>query len=117
MTPRETSVPSSASFTARASVVNRTHRVVRDQALSMRQRRDRSRSLWLPIAIASPLLLLVCYAMWDMLEGYEIVPNGIPDASGQLFLLMLWVLPVTAFLVGLAWLRRGRSRSGQERVE
>jgi hypothetical protein len=101
---------------ARASVVNRTHRVVREQALAMREQRSRSRSLWLPIAICSPLLLLVCYAIYDSLETGEFSPTGVADGSGQLFLLMIWLLPVTAFLVGLVLFRLGRNRSQQERM-
>ena len=94
--------------TARASVVNRTHRIIREQALQMRETRQRSRSLWVPVGIFSILLPLICYAVWAMMDGYDLTPNGVPDASDQLFLLMLWSLPVTAVLLGLAWFRRGR---------
>jgi hypothetical protein len=99
---------------ARAQVVNRTHRVVREQALSMREHRSRKRSLWAPIIICSCLLLIICYAVWGMMDGYDITPTGIPDASDQLMILMLWSLPVTAVLLGLVWFRRPRSRSNGE---
>ena len=95
--------------TARASVVNRTHRIIREQALQMRESRQRTRSLWVPVGIFSILLPIICYAVWAMMDGYDLTPNGVPDASDQLFLLMLWSLPVTAVLLGLAWFRRGRS--------
>ncbi|WP_044177426.1 hypothetical protein [Granulicella mallensis] len=102
-------------FTARASVVNRTHRVVREQALVMREQKQRSRSLWVPLGIFSMLLMGLCYAVWAVLEGYdELTPNGVPDASDQLFLLLLWSLPVTAVLLGLVWFQRERSQSNSE---
>jgi len=96
-------------ITARASVVNRTHRIIREQALQMRESRQRTRSLWVPVGIFSILLPIICYAVWAMMDGYDLTPNGVPDASDQLFLLMLWSLPITVVLLGLAWFRRGRS--------
>jgi len=95
-------------ITARASVVNRTHRIIREQALQMRESRQRTRSLWVPVGIFSILLPIICYAVWAMMDGYDLTPNGVPDASDQLFLLMLWSLPITVVLLGLAWFRRGR---------
>jgi protein-S-isoprenylcysteine O-methyltransferase Ste14 len=97
---------------ARASVVNRTHRVVREQALTMRATQERSRSLWVPLAIVSVLLPLICYAAWAVLDEYDLTPNGIPDASDQLMVMLLWLLPVTALAVGSVWFRR--SRGNQE---
>ena len=97
---------------ARAVVVNRTHRVVRDQALAMRERRQQSRDLFAPLAICSVLLLVICYAIWGVLDGYDLTPNGVPDASDQLAILLLWSLPVTALVLGLVWFKRGRSRTG-----
>jgi hypothetical protein len=99
---------------ARAQVVNRTHRVVREQALTMREHRSRRRSLWVPVIISSSLLLIICYAVWGMMDGYDITPTGIPDASDQMMIFLLWSLPVTAFLLGLVWIRRGRGRANSE---
>ncbi|MFP5231087.1 MAG: hypothetical protein ACLGQX_00515 [Acidobacteriota bacterium] len=96
---------------ARGVVVNRTHRVVREQAMNLREQRRRFRSLWAPLAIFSPLMITSCYAIWRMLDGYEATPNGCPGASGQLMVLLLWSLPVTAAILGLAWFRRGRNHS------
>ncbi len=98
---------------ARAQVVNRTHRVVREQALSMRELQSRKRGLWAPLLICSSLLLVVCYAVWGMLDGYDLTPTGIPDASDQVVLLMIWLLPVTAFALGIVWIRRGRNRANE----
>ena len=99
---------------ARAQVVNRTHRVVREQALTMREHRSRKRSLWAPIIISSSLLLVICYAAWGMMDGYDITPTGIPDAGDQMMILLLWSLPVTAVLLGLLWFHRGRGRTNGE---
>jgi hypothetical protein len=99
---------------ARAQVVNRTHRVVREQALTMRENRSRKRSLWVPVIISSSLLLIICYAVWGMMDGYDITPTGIPDASDQMMIFLLWSLPVTAFLLGFVWIRRGRNRTNSE---
>ncbi len=96
---------------ARAAVVNRTHRVVRDEALRMREQRHRSRGLWAPLAICSALLLVICYAAWCILAGYDLTPTGIPDASDQMpLLLLLWSFPVAAVALGLIWFRRARGQ-------
>lgn len=99
---------------ARAVVVNRTHRVVREQAMSLREQRQRSRSLWVPLTISSILMLAICYAIWGLLDGYDLTPTGVPDASGQLMILLLWSLPVTVAVLGLVWFRRARGRSGSD---
>ena len=99
---------------ARAQVVNRTHRVVREQALSMREDQSRKRGLWVPVIICSSMLLVICYAVWGMLDGYDVTPTSIPDASDQMLILLLWSLPVTAFVLVLVWLNRGRSRANSE---
>jgi hypothetical protein len=99
---------------ARAQVVNRTHRVVREQALSMREDQSRKRSLWVPVIICSSMLLVICYAVWGMLAGYDITPTNIPDASDQMLIFLLWSLPVTAFVLVLVWLNRGRNRPNGE---
>jgi hypothetical protein len=101
---------------ARAAVVNRTHRVVREQALEMREQRQKERSLWVPLSICSVMLVVVCYAIWVVLDGYELIPDGVPDASDQLVLLLLWSLPVTALVLGLGWYKRGRGRMGNGEV-
>jgi hypothetical protein len=99
---------------ARSAVVNRTHRVVREQALSMREQKSKSRSLWLPLGISSILMVLICYAIWGMLDGYDLTPNGVPDASDQLMILLLWSLPVTLAILGMVWFKRARTRSDSE---
>lgn len=93
---------------ARAPIVNRTHRIVREQALTMRAQRHRFRGLWAPLAICSTLMVVICYAVWSLLAGYDLTPTNIPDASDQMpLVLLLWSLPVAAVALGLVWFRRG----------
>jgi hypothetical protein len=102
---------------ARAGVVSRTHRVVREQALNLREQKQKSRSLFVPLALFSSLMIAICYAIWSMLDSYELMTNGVPDASEQILLLVLWLLPVTALVLGLVWFKRGRGRSGNNEVQ
>ncbi len=107
----------SGSANARATIVNRTHRVIRAEALTLREQKKKSRSLWVPVAIVSVLLMVFCYAIWAMLDGYDLTPNGVPDASDQMILLLLWSLPVTSVIMGVVWLKRGRGRFGNGNSE
>jgi len=107
------SFPQPQNFTARATVVNRTHRVVREQAENMREQRKRSRSLWVPLGICSLLLMALCYSVWFMLDGYDVTPSGIPDASDQIMLLLIWALPAIAGVLGLVWYQRERERANE----
>ena len=99
--------------TARAAVVNRTHRIIREQALEMQEQRKRSRSLLVPLLISSALLLVICYAIWALMAGYDLTPTDVPDASDQVLLFLLWSLPVSMVVLGLTWFRR-RGRSGEQ---
>lgn len=112
MKPERTSEAKTDQGTARAAVVNRTHRIIREQALQMQEQRKRSRSLLVPLLISSALLLVICYAIWALMAGYDLTPTGVPDASDQVLLFLLWSLPVSVVVLGLTWLRR-RSRSGE----
>jgi len=98
------------SAAARASLVNRTHRVVRERAKVIADRRSRIRSLWLPIAVCSGLLVIICTAVWNLLDEYELTPNGIPDASDQFLVLLLWFLPVSMALLTMIWFRHIRTK-------
>lgn len=103
-----------ANMAARASIVNRTHRVVRERAKKMESHRSRVRSLWIPLVLCSSFLLMICYAVWTVLDGYELIPNGVPDASEQFLVLLLWFLPVSMALLVTVWFRRMRKRPGGE---
>lgn len=102
---------------ARAAIVNRTHRVIRAEALTLREQKTKSRSLWVPLVLFSSLMLVICYAIWTMLDSYDLVSNGVPDASDQMILFLMWSLPVTALIVGLVWFKRGRGRLGNSEVQ
>jgi cytochrome c-type biogenesis protein CcmH/NrfF len=52
-----------------------------------------------------------------MLDAYDLVPNGVPDAADQMILLLLWSLPITALVLGLVWFKRGRSRASNGEVQ
>ena len=95
---------------ARASVVNRTHRVVRDRAKTMAARRSQVRSLWIPMAVCSSLLVIICTAVWNALEAYDVTPGGVPDASNQFLVLCLWFLPVSMALLAVVLFHRARKR-------
>jgi len=109
--------PTAAIDGARSSVVRRTHRVVRAEALTLQEQKQKSRSLWVPLMLVSALMLAICSAIWAMLDSYDLVPNGVPDASDQMLLFLSWSLPVTALVVGLVWFKRGRGRSGNGEVQ
>jgi hypothetical protein len=94
---------------ARATIVNRTHRIVREQALDMRAQQERKRSLWVPLAIFSVLLPLICYAAWGLLDGYGLTSDGVIDSSDQLLVMLVWLMPLTALAIGAVWFRRARS--------
>jgi protein-S-isoprenylcysteine O-methyltransferase Ste14 len=100
----------------RSSVVNRTHRVVRERARSMAIHRSRVRSLWIPLTVSSALVVILCSAVWSILEQYDLSPSGLPDASNQFLVLLLWFLPVSLALLALVLSQRARKRADQEAV-
>jgi hypothetical protein len=102
------------STAARASVVNRTHRVVRERAKAIAARRSRTRSLWIPLAVCSSLLIIICTAVWSALEAYDVTPGGVPDASNQFLVLCLWFLPVSMALLAVVLFQRARKREAAQ---
>ena len=105
---------SDANTPARASVVNRTHRVVRERAKTMAARRSRVRSLWIPLAVCSSLLVIICTAVWSALDAYDVTPGGVPDASNQFLVLCLWFLPVSMALLAVVLFQRARKREAAQ---
>jgi hypothetical protein len=101
---------SDASTSARASVVNRTHRVVRERAATMTAQRNRVRSLWIPLAVCSSLLVIICTAVWSALEAYDATPGSVPEASNQFLIVCLWFLPVSMALLAVVLFHRARKR-------
>jgi hypothetical protein len=102
---------------ARASVVNRTHRVVRERAKSIAIYRSRVRSLWIPVAVCSALLIILSTAVWSILDQYDVSPTGVPDASNQFLVLLMWFLPVSMALLALVLFRRARKRADREAAQ
>jgi hypothetical protein len=107
----------SMNSSARSLIVNRTHRVVRERARAIAARRTRARSLWLPLAICSSLLVIICTAVWIVLDEYEVTPTGVPDSSDQFLVLLIWFFPVSMALLTMVWFRRSRKRSGREAMQ
>jgi len=99
---------------AQAALVNRTHRIVRERAKSQSDRRSRLRSLWIPLAVCSALLLIISSGVWTALAQNDLSPTGIPDASDQMLVFLLWFFPVSASLLALVWFKRARTPSGIE---
>jgi len=95
---------------APSSLVNRTHRVVRERAKTIAARRMRIRSLWIPLAVCSSLFVIICTAVWSELDAYDVTPNGVPDASNQFLVLCLWFFPVSMALLALVLFHRARRR-------
>lgn len=106
---------------AHGKVVNRTHRVVRQRAQTMRANQLKSRSLVLPMIVCSTVMIVLFYAFWRLLEQYEslsqeaaqvVIP---PSASGHhLFFILLWFLPASIALLAMVWFRRTRNQSDPE---
>lgn len=100
-----------SSTTVRTSVVNRTHRVVRERARAMQAQKSRNRSLFAPILIASSLILIIVSACWFMFDDYEIFADATVDSRFHLPILLIWFLPVTGALLIVALVRRAKSGS------
>lgn len=98
-----------SSMAARVQLVNRTHRIVRERAQNLKSQRSRGRSLWIPMAICGAFLMILCTAIWSLLDQYDLTPNGVPDASSQIFIFLLWFFPVSAAILALAWAHRTRA--------
>ena len=104
---------------ARAGVVNRTHRVVRERAAVMQARRSYVRSLMVPLAISSVLLMLVCFAVWSGLYQYQATEAAEAvqadmaalDANNHLLVALLWFVPVTLALLAALLFRFRRNGS------
>jgi hypothetical protein len=112
---------------ARASVVNRTHRVVRQRAQVMQARRSYVRGLLVPLIICSVLLILTAVAVWSGLYQYqaaeaaEVVQADVAalaasDANNHFLVMLLWFVPVSIVLLGTLLIRRTRHSAGRETV-
>ncbi len=101
---------------AGASLVNRTHRVVRERARSQSIHRTRLKSLWIPLAVCAALVLVISTGAWTILAQNDLSPSAIPDASDQMLVFLVWFFPVSAALLAMVWFKRTRTPSGNESV-
>jgi hypothetical protein len=105
---------------ARAGVVNRTHRVVRQRAQVMQARRSRVRSLLVPLIICSVLLLFTCLGLWIGLDQYQaaeiqdVASLAATEASRHFLVVLLWFVPVSLAMLAAVWFRRGHRVGGSE---
>lgn len=101
---------------AQTSLVNRTHRIVRERARQMSARRKKMRSLWAPLAVCASMVVILVTAVWTMLDQYELNPIGMPDASEQYMVLLLWFLPASAALLAMVWFHRNHGRRSKGEI-
>lgn len=106
--------PALPNIAPKSDRINRTHRVVRERARTMAERRSKIRSLWLPVAIFSSVLVAVCIAVWMALDEYEIVSAGGQVASYQVLVPLLWSIPVSAALLAVVWFRQPQSNAERD---
>ena len=111
---------------ASSTVVNRTHRVVRERAQVLKARRSHVRSLMLPLLLCSALLILTVAAMWSGLYEYQGAADALQDVSSTIaaatdkamdneFLVTLfWFVPVTLAVLGTVWVTRSRAGATNE---
>jgi H+/Cl- antiporter ClcA len=110
---------------ARAGVVNRTHRVVRQRASALQAQRSRVRSLMLPLIVCSSLLMLTGLAVWTGLYQYEageaaeavqadVSALTAIDANNHFMVVLLWFVPVSLAVLAAVWYRRSREGAGKE---
>ncbi len=108
---------------ARSGVVNRTHRVVRERAKVMQEKRNRDRSLMAPLTVCSVLLILSALAVWTGLYQYQAAETveavqsdvaALADANNHLLVAILWFVPVSVALLVTVWVRRSRNNADDE---
>lgn len=95
---------------APADLVNRTHRVIQQRARTMRARRTTLRTLSIPLTVCAGLFVAVLFAIWSVVDQYELTVDAIPDTSQQMMVLTVWCLPMSLIVLTVVWLRRGQGR-------
>jgi hypothetical protein len=99
---------------ARAGVVNRTHRVVRQRANVLQARRSRVRTLVVPLIICSVVLLFTCLGLWIGIDQYQaaeiddVASLAATEASRHFLVVLLWFVPVSMAMLAAAWFHRHR---------
>ncbi len=107
---------SAINSSAKANMVNRTHRVVRERARTMQANRSRMRGLLLPLLLCSSLMIMVFGAFYVVLEQYDLLTSEPSTNSHHLFLILLWFVPVSGALLAMVWFRHSRSQSDAEAI-
>jgi hypothetical protein len=112
------------SAAAPSSVVNRTHRVIRERAKIMQQKRKRERSLMVPLIVCSALLILSVLAVWTGLYQYQTVEAAeavqadvaslTATDNNHLLVILLWFVPVFVAVLTTVWVRRSRNNADDE---
>lgn len=109
-------------FDARAAVVNRTHRIIRERAVAIQERKRTTRDLIVPFVVCSALLLFIAAAVLhiadesvtDLGEGvWKRVMELGGDAGSSVSLLLLWFLPLSVITAAVVLLRRNRRNDGK----
>lgn len=101
------------SAAARAEVVNRTHRVVRERASKIQNQRSKMRSLWIPLAVSASLMVVLVFAVWSAVSDFEATPSGLPESS-QMLVLLMWSVPISVMVLAVVWFRRSHSGTENE---
>ena len=108
------------SAAAPAKLVNRTHRVVRHRAATMKARRSYVRSLLVPLALCSVLLALVAFGVWsglyqgDAAEAIQDVASlAANDTNNRLIVSLAWFVPLVLVLLVAVWVRRVQGRDNR----
>ena len=109
---------------AHSGVVNRTHRVIRERAKVLQQKRNRERSLMVPVIICSVLLILSVLAVWTGLYQYEAVEAAeavqadvttlATTDNNHFLVILLWFVPVSVAVLTTVWVRRSRNNADDE---
>lgn len=111
--------PRTPGFDARAAVVNRTHRIIRQRANAMRERKRTTRDLIVPFVVCSALLFFIAAAVLHVADESASDLAGIwkrivdlgADAGSEVSLLLLWFLPLSVITAAVVLLRRNRRPS------
>jgi predicted nucleic acid-binding Zn ribbon protein len=105
---------------ARGTVVNRTHRVVRERARVLSERKSRVRSLMLPMVLCGVLLTLTILAVWTGLYQYQgameadVAALAAVELNNHALVALLWFVPVTLGVLVTMWMRRARGGAEDE---
>ena len=110
---------------AHSGVVNRTHRVIRERAKVLQQKRNRERSLMVPLIICSVLLILSILAVWtgmyqyqEAVEAAEVVQADVATLAttdnNHFLVILLWFVPVSVAVLTTVWVRRSRNNADDE---